>query len=201
MVFVISGNATLEPWKLGCFAPAKALLIYFRLIRRNYGLFNAITFCVAQKSNQTGMLTWEKFDEVDVQERGATGRILWERTVLFGENKIGNVFTSCSENNLLFWGDDLNKGVHIFNIPDGSIVESIMTDAPVCGLKVYNEGTRVEVLESDECNDPSGSKSNIWVYRRTIYWYNDRHQPKETYEPKGTKEHQTRRIEEVDWLC
>ena len=138
----------------------------------------------------------EMFDEVDSQERGATGRILWERTVLFGKNKIGNVFTACSENNLLFWGDDLNKGVHIFNIPDGSIVESIATYVPVCGLRVYNGGTRVEVLESDECNDPSGSKSDIWVYRRNLNYHHDQHQPKVTYEPKGTN--QTSKMEEVD---
>ena len=188
----------MEPWKLGCFAPAKALLIYFRLIRRYNGLFNAITFCATQKSTSVG-LNWEEFDDVDREERGATGRILWERTVMFGESKIGNVFTACSEsseNSLLFWGDDLNKGVHIFNITDGSIVESIITDAPVCGLRVYNGGTRVEVLESDECNDPSGSKSDIWVYRRNLNYHHDQHQPKVTYEPKGTN--QTSRMEDVD---
>ena len=57
--FVISGNATLGPWKLGCFAPAKALLIYFRLIRRDNGLFNAITFSGQRSAaNSAGLLAW-----------------------------------------------------------------------------------------------------------------------------------------------
>ena len=56
--------------------------------------------------------------------------------------------------------------MHVFNTIDGSVIESIITDQPVCRLRAHNDGAKVAVVEADPPQEGGGQVFYIDIYTR-----------------------------------